>query len=239
VSGDIQEGKTVNVRAMFASIADYYDPVNSLLSLRRDGSWRRFAASKCGTNSGALALDVATGTGELARHLSRRDGESMVVGLDFCPRMLQKAKAKFTASPGGGLIELVLGDALQLPFHENTFDYVTIGFGLRNIPDIGAAFREIARVVKPGGRVVSLELTRPQSLLARALHYFSLFHIVPYIGRLISGNREAYTYLPNSIMVSLSPEAVKGLMEEEGLREVEIYRLTLGVATVHVGIKGA
>ena len=237
--GDLKEDKTSDVRAMFAAIADYYDPVNSLLSFRRDGGWRRFAASKAGIRPGALALDVATGTGELARHLSRQDGESTVIGIDFCPNMLQKAKAKLVASLGEIVIELVLGDVLQLPFRDDTFDCVTIGFGLRNVADMGATLREIARVAKSGSRVVSLELTRPPSLIARALHNFGLFRIVPYVGWLISGNREAYTYLPDSIKRFPSPEEVKETMEEAGLQEVEIYRLTLGIATVHVAVKEA
>jgi demethylmenaquinone methyltransferase/2-methoxy-6-polyprenyl-1,4-benzoquinol methylase len=223
---------------MFSAIADYYDVINSLISFRCDRAWRKFAASKAGIGPGALALDIATGTGELARQLYRRNSESMIVGVDFCPGMLQKARAKFVNSSGAGIVELVLGDALLLPFRESTFECVTIGFGLRNISDIGAAFREIARVTKPGGRVVSLELTRPTSSLIRKLHYLSLFHIVPHIGRLVSGNRDAYTYLPNSIVGFQSPDEVKKTMEEAGLKKVEIYRLTLGIATVHVAVKG-
>lgn len=235
--GNLKEDKTAYVRAMFTAIADSYDLINSLLSLRRDGAWRRFAASQSGIRSGGLALDVATGTGELARHLSRGNGEATIIGIDFCYKMLLKAKAKLATTPDGSRVELVLGDVLRLPFPDNTFDCVTVGFGLRNVADVSAAFHEIARVAKSGARVVSLELTRPRSSLARALHNFYLFHIAPFVGGLISGSKEAYTYLPHSITEFPSPEEVKRIMESAGLQEVEIYRLTLGIATVHAAIK--
>ena len=237
MSGNFKEDKTAYVRAMFTAIADSYDLINSLLSLRRDRAWRRFAASQCSIKPGGLALDVATGTGELARHLYRRNGEGRIIGIDFCDKMLLRAKAKLATSPDGSRFELVLGDALRLPFPDNIFDCVTIGFGLRNVADIGAAFHEIARVAKPGARVVSLELTRPISSLARALHSFCLFYITPFVGGLISGSKEAYTYLPDSIMEFPSPEEVRKIMENAGLRDVKVYPLTLGIATVHVAIK--
>lgn len=237
VFGSFKEDKTAYMRAMFTAIADSYDLINSLLSLRRDGAWRRFAASQSGIRPGGLALDVATGTGELARHLSLWNGEGTIIGIDSCYKMLLKAKAKLVTPSDGSRVELVLGDALQLPFPDNTFDCVTVGFGLRNVADIGAAFHEITRVAKSGARVVSLELTRPRSSLARALHNFCLFHIAPFVGGLISGSKEAYTYLADSIMESPSPEEVKKIMENAGLQEVEVYRLTLGIATVHAAIK--
>ncbi len=235
--GNFKEDKTAYVRAIFTGIADSYDLINSLLSLRRDGAWRRFAASQSSIKPGGLALDVATGTGELARYLSRRNAGGTIIGIDFCHKMLLKAKAKLAAPSDGSSVELVLGDVLQLPFPDNTFDCVTVGFGLRNVADIGAAFHEIARVAKSGARVVSLELSRPRSSLARALHSFSLFHIAPFVGGLISGSKEAYIYLADSIMEFPSPEEVKKIMENAGLQEVKVYRLTLGIATVHAAIK--
>jgi demethylmenaquinone methyltransferase/2-methoxy-6-polyprenyl-1,4-benzoquinol methylase len=223
---------------MFAAIADRYDLLNCLLSFRRDRAWRNFAVSNSGVQPGGLALDVATGTAELARHLARQIGTGTIIGLDFCPDMLARARAKLANPPGEGRIELVLGDALRLPFPDNTFDCVTIGFALRNVASIARAFSEMARVVKPGGRVISLELTRPSSSLIRAIYYVYLLRIAPYIGGLISGRRGAYTYLPESILEFPSPEDVKEIMRGAGLQKVEIYRLTLGAATVHVGTKG-
>jgi demethylmenaquinone methyltransferase/2-methoxy-6-polyprenyl-1,4-benzoquinol methylase len=235
--GDLRHDKPSYVRAMFGAIAGSYDAVNSVLSLRRDGSWREFAASTAGVGPGGLVLDVATGTGELARSLARRNGGCRVVGLDFCAPMLERARAKAGASCEGGTIEPVLGDVLELPFPDETFDCATIGFGLRNVADVRGAFREMARVVKAGGAVVSLELTRPGPSLLRALHAFFMFRVAPHVGKLMSGSQEAYTYLPESICEFPSPEEIKALMEAEGLLDVRIHRLTLGIATVHAGVK--
>ncbi len=230
--------KAPYVQAMFTAIADRYDLLNSLLSFRRDGAWRRFTASRAILQTGGLALDVGTGTGELARHLARQNNESTILGLDFCPEMLQKAETKLTNSPGKKRIQLILGDILRLPFPDSTFDCVTISFALRNVADIAGAFHEMARVVKGGGRVVSLELTRPSPSLVRAVYYIYLHHIAPYIGGLLSGRREAYTYLPESILEFPSPEKVKEIMQQAGLQKVETHHLTLGAATVHIGTKG-
>lgn len=237
-TGAPAEGKAPYVQAMFTDIADNYDFLNSLLSFRRDIAWRKFAASKAGLLPGGLALDVATGTGEMARLLARLNSGSRIVGVDFCADMLARARAKPVTSRDGERLHLVLGDALRLPFPDNAFDCATIGFALRNVTDIGAVFREMARVVKPAGKVVSLELTRPSSRLIRTIYYLYIFRIAPYIGGLVSGKREAYTYLPDSILGFPSPEEVKRVMEESGLQKVEILRLTFGSATVHVGVKG-
>jgi demethylmenaquinone methyltransferase/2-methoxy-6-polyprenyl-1,4-benzoquinol methylase len=238
VFGNLKENKAAYVQALFTAIAGNYDLFNSMLSLRRDNAWRRFAVSRCNSRPGGLVLDVAIGTGEFARHISQRNYRSTIIGVDFCSEMLLKAKGKLTALPNGNLIELVLGDILRLPFPGNIFECATIGFALRNVADIESAFYEINRVVKPGGTVVSLELTRPSFFPARILHNFILFRIAPLLGRFISGSREAYMYLPDSIAAFPSPKDVQATMEKAGLRDVEIYRLTLGMATVHVAIKG-
>jgi len=232
------QDKASYVQAMFTAIADRYDLLNTLLSFRRDRVWRKFAASRSGLHPGGLALDAATGTAELARHLARQNSRSIIIGIDSCSNMLARAKAKLATSSEGGKIQLFLGDVLKLPFPDNTFDCVTISFALRNVTNILGAFREMARVAKPGGTVISLELTRPSSSLARAIYYFYLFHIAPHIGGLISGRREAYTYLPESILEFPSPEDVKEIMQKAGIQTVETYRLTLGAATVHTGTKG-
>ena len=226
------------VRAMFTDIADRYDLLNSLLSFKRDGAWRRFAVSKCSLQLGGLALDVATGTAKMAQLLAQCNGDGRIVGVDFCLDMLDRARAKISASPHRDRICLISGDVLKLPFPDNTFDCVTIGFALRNVTDVANAFREMARVARPGGRVVSLELTRPTSRLVSPIFHFYLCHVMPHIGRLISGSKGAYTYLPQSILEFASPQEVKRIMEEAGLERVETYRLTLGTATVHAGIKG-
>jgi len=235
--GDIGADKPGYVQAMFTAIAGRYDFVNAVLSFGLDAGWRRFAASQATTGPNGLALDVAAGTGELARHLARKEGRATVVALDFCPDMLSRARAKRIAQDGGDRVEFVLGDVLQLPFADGTFDCVTIGFGLRNVADVRAAFREMSRVTRAGGTVVSLELTRPVSPFARVLHALWLSRVVPHLGRLISGSREAYEYLPHSIREFPSPEEVKIIMEGAGLGDVKVHRLSGGIATVHVGAK--
>ena len=235
---DMKSNKAAYLQSMFTAIAGNYDLFNSLLSLRRDSAWRKFAASECGLKPDGLALDVATGTGEFARHVLNQYDRSSIIGIDFCSEMLLYARGKLASLSGGKMIEVVLGDGMCLPFPDNVFDCATIGFALRNVADIQIVFSEIARVVKPEGRVVSLELTRPSFPPARALHDFILFWIAPSLGRLLSGNREAYTYLPNSIVEFASPEEVKLVMEKAGLQKVKIHRLTFGMATVHVAVKG-
>lgn len=220
---------------MFASIARRYDLLNSLLSLRRDRAWRRFTVSQCRMPSSGLALDVATGTGDLARELARRYAGATVVGVDFSPNMLALARTKLESD---GRIHLLLGDALHLPFPDNTFDCATIAFGLRNVASLSGTFSEMARVVKPGGRVVSLELTRPRSPMVRAFFRIYMLRVVPLVGGLISGKRSAYIYLPRSVFRFSTPEEVKDIMQQVGLRQVELRSLSLGLVTVHTGRKG-
>jgi len=229
--------KPAYVKAMFDAIAGNYDRINSLLSFKRDRSWRRFTASRAAMPHDGIALDVATGTGELAKCIAGKRSDNRVIGVDFSPNMLELARCKIDASGFGDQIQLVLGDVLYLPFPNSTFDFVTIGFGLRNVSDISATFCELVRVVKPGCKVVSLELTQPSSGLVRALHNFGLSHILPHIGGCVSGNREAYTYLPDSIKGFISNDEVIEIMQEAGLHDVKTYRLTMGVATVHEGCK--
>lgn len=216
---------------MFTAIAGKYDRLNALLSFGRDRAWRRFVASQAHPGPGDLVLDVATGTGELARHLAERG--SRVVGVDFCPAMLARARGK----PWAVKIELLLGDALRLPFQDSIFDCITIAFALRNVADIAQTFSELTRVTRPGGRVISLELTRPPSRLVRTCYYGYLLHLAPLIGGLLSGNQAAYRYLPDSILEFPSPQEVKAIMEGAGLEPVHTYRLTLGTATIHEGTK--
>ena len=146
-----REEKVAHIRAMFTSIAGKYDFINNILSLWRDDGWRKFAASQVRVQNGGLVLDVATGTAELARCMVRQNGVSSAVGVDICQEMLCKAREKLVNSGEGSKVKLVLADAMELPFADNTFDGVTIGFGLRNVVDINTVFREMRRVVKPGG----------------------------------------------------------------------------------------
>ena len=225
------EAKTAYIQDMFSSIAHRYDLLNTLLSLNRDKYWRRFAASKASLKRGGTVLDLATGTGRLASELAEGVGEEgRVVGIDFCERMLIKAKNK--------RIELALADAASLPFADNTFDCAAIGFGLRNLANVEKTLQEISRVVKAGGEVVCLEFSLPHNRLFRKIHRFFLYNVLPPIGGLISRRRAAYEYLPRSISDFSNPEKLKQLLEEAGLEDIQIYPLTWGAVTVHVGVKG-
>lgn len=228
--------KSARVRKMFADIAARYDLLNHALSFGMDRRWRAFAVAKCRPGTGGLVLDLATGTGEMARDIVRKNRPKLVVGLDFSPEMLAQARRKLAKHPAEP-IELILGDALNLPFPEGTFDSVTVSYALRNVTSLETLFREMARVLKTGGKAVSLELTRPTSPLVRRIYYLHLCRIAPFIGGIVSGNRAAYTYLPDSILEFPPPEEVAEIMRGAGLTRVEIYRLFLGAATVCVATK--
>lgn len=231
VGSEPREGFPSFVWAMFTAIARKYDRLNDLLSFGLHRRWRRFAASRSGLQPGGRVLDVATGTGEMARLLAGKGAR--VVGVDFCPAMLVQARAKLD----GKKIDLVLGDALRLPFKDGAFESVTIGFALRDVADVGRTFSEMVRVTRAGGRVVSLEFARPGSRLVRTVYYGYLCYILPLIGGLLSGNRTAYRYLPWSIRTFLAPEEVRAIMKGAGLAPVRIFPLTLGTATIYEGTK--
>lgn len=231
------EAKEVYVRTMFGRIARHYDRLNRLLSAGRDLAWRRLAADLAGLSPQGLALDVATGTGDLAMELARRAPAGRVVGLDFSPPMLALAQAKVRRAGLAGRLEFLLGDALRLPFPEATFDAVTTGFSLRNVTSLPQLFAEMRRVVRPEGRVVCLEIARPEQPLVQRLYFAYFYRLAPLIGGLLSGDREAYRYLPDSLISLPSPAGLQALLEAAGLRQVHYHRLSLGVAAVHVGVR--
>jgi demethylmenaquinone methyltransferase/2-methoxy-6-polyprenyl-1,4-benzoquinol methylase len=225
------------VRATFVRIARCYDFMNRLMTLGRDQAWRRYAARQAALPHGGLALDVATGTADLALALARHSPHGHVVGVDFCPEMIGMGRAKVAAAEENPRIRFVIGDALQLPFTDGCFDAVTSGFALRNVADIPQAFTEMGRVVKAGGRVVCLEIARPTLPLFRQLFHIYFYRLVPLLGRFIAGQGEAYHYLPHSLTHFLSPEELKAVMERVGLSQVWHRRLMLGTVAVHVGVK--
>jgi demethylmenaquinone methyltransferase / 2-methoxy-6-polyprenyl-1,4-benzoquinol methylase len=230
------EDKKVYVEQMFTAIAPTYDLLNRILSFGRDERWRRQVDEYCQTNTG-LVLDVATGTGKMASILSKRPGVQKVVGLDFTSAMLIRAKAMLAKQNRNSKIDLIQGDAQNLPFPDATFDCVTITYALRNVTDIAKTFSEMTRVVRPGGRVISLELTRPHQGLFQKLYYFYMHRIAPLLGGLISHKREAYKYLPDSIMIFPTPQEIKVIMEKAGLEGVVIRSLLGGAATIQFGTR--
>jgi demethylmenaquinone methyltransferase/2-methoxy-6-polyprenyl-1,4-benzoquinol methylase len=240
LAADLESAAEVDfVRAMFARIAQCYDLMNRLMTLGRDRAWRRYVARKAALPQGGLALDVATGTADLALALTRHAHHGRGVGVDFCPEMIALGRAKVAAAGEGLRIRFVIGDALRLPFADGCFDAVTSGFAMRNVADIPQAFAEMGRVVKAGGQVINLEIARPTLPIFRQIFHVYFYQFVPLLGRIVAGRGEAYRRLPNSLTHFLSPEELKAVMGRVGLSQVGYRRLMLGTVVVHVGVKGA
>jgi demethylmenaquinone methyltransferase / 2-methoxy-6-polyprenyl-1,4-benzoquinol methylase len=212
------------VRGMFDRIAPVYDVMNRVMTAGLDRRWRRLAAAEV-VWPGDRVLDACCGTGDLAIEAERRGGR--VVGLDFSERMLERAREK------SGAIEWVRGDALALPFEDGTFDAATVGFGVRNLADLEGGLRELARVLRPGGKLAVLEITRPRGLLKP---FFQLWFdvLVPLAGRILPGGK-AYTYLPASVRRFPGPDDLSTLLERAGFEGVRYRLLGGGSVALHVG----
>jgi demethylmenaquinone methyltransferase/2-methoxy-6-polyprenyl-1,4-benzoquinol methylase len=218
---------------MFTAIAPRYDLMNRLMTLGRDRAWRQEVVQQCALPPGGWLLDVATGTGDIGYEALRRDPAAHPVGLDLTREMLLRGKDKHA----GLSFPFTEGDALALPFGSGTFDAACSGFMMRNVVDVRAAFAEQARVVRPGGTVVCLEITLPRTPIFSHLFRLYFFKLVPLIGGLISGQREAYTYLPESVAVFPPPAELKRIMESVGLRKVRFRLAMLGTVAIHWGLK--
>jgi demethylmenaquinone methyltransferase/2-methoxy-6-polyprenyl-1,4-benzoquinol methylase len=212
------------VQGMFDRIAGVYDVMNRVMTLGLDVRWRRLAVREV-VWPGDRVLDACCGTGDFAVEAERRGGR--VVGLDFSPRMLERARRK------SGTIEWVEGDALELPFGDGEFDAATVGFGVRNLADLQDGLAELARVLRPGGRVAVLEITRPRGILRP---FFRLWFdvLVPIAGRVLPGG-QAYTYLPASVRRFPGPDDLSALLEGAGFRNVSYRMLGGGIVALHVG----
>lgn len=234
-----QEEKATYVNKMFSQIAPTYDVMNRLMTFGLDQGWRKTVVAEANPPVGGRALDVATGTGDIALALAPKVGPTgEVIGSDFCLDMMLPAPAKAAKNGVAAWTRWVAADALSLPFPDNSFDCVTTGFAMRNVVNIEQAFREMNRVLKPGGRVVCLEVARPKFALVRFGHQLYFNRIVPLIGKLISHHTEAYTYLPESAKNFPPPEELKRIMERAGLAQVRFRQYGLGAVAIHVGIKG-
>lgn len=243
--GAIRSGD--EVRRMFGRITRRYDLMNCLMTGGRDVAWRRLAvrAAVGGHARGTTrVLDVATGTGDLALALAR-GGAGGVVGADFSPEMLAVAAAKtLEANAQNGKVkdgrpapEWVLADALQLPFADGAFDACTVAFGLRNMPDYRAALAEMGRVIRPGGRLVCLELTPLRRPLLGDLFRWYFRNIVPFVGGMLSGDRDAYRYLPQSVAAFPDVASLAALMRDAGFAEASWKKLGAGTVALHVAVK--
>ncbi len=217
------------VQEMFDRISPSYDRMNRLMSGGMDGAWRRRAVRAAGAGPGDAVLDVCCGTGDLALELRRAVGPSgRVVGLDFSPQMLAVARAKSSG------VEWIEGDALALPFADDTFAAATVGWGVRNLSDRPGGFREMARVVRPGGHVVCLEMSQPPGWAAPFAHVWT-DRAVPVLGRFVAGDADAYTYLPESARAFPGAPELAAIMRSAGLERVGFRRLMTGVVAIHVG----
>jgi demethylmenaquinone methyltransferase/2-methoxy-6-polyprenyl-1,4-benzoquinol methylase len=236
------------VAEMFTRISRRYDLMNSLMTGGRHHRWKTLTAQAAARGRAGPALDVATGTGDLAVALNRRPGIGPVVGLDLLPAMLSLAQAKARRRGMDRSISWVTGDAVTMPFQDNSFACATAGFSLRNMPEpdgIRRALAEMVRVVRPGGRVAILELTPPargpaSSPLGRVTAGLVRGYshgVVPLLGQVVAGDRAAYQYLPRSVDRFLDADVLAGLLRELGLAQVGYRRLGLGMVAVHWGMK--
>jgi len=224
------------VSEMFSRIAGRYDLMNGLMTFGMHHAWRRVAARQTIPAPDGPMLDLATGTGDLALEMREIHPHRVVVGADFALGMLQKARDKLRREDPRGHVRLVAADALHLPFGDRAFACVVSAFLLRNLADLEQSLREMKRVTRPGGRVVALEITQPTLPGFVPLFRFYFHRIVPLVGHLVGGDREAYTYLPQSVDRFLTPAQLAGLMARVGLRGVTCRRLGMGTVTVHTGI---
>ena len=227
------------VRQMFDDIAGRYDLLNRLLSLGIDRRWRRFAVSQLSIPKYGRVLDIATGTCDVALEIAEQtDASVQIVGEDFTQGMLVQGQAKLKSSPYGKRISLVNAPCEEIPHPDETFDGITIAFGIRNVVDRQAGLSEMYRVLKPGGRVVILEFSQPRSQLFRKIYYFYFQKVLPAIGGLIS-KRSAYQYLPDSVMEFPSQGEFSAMMKDAGFSRIQYVDQTFGIATVYVGDKSA
>jgi len=227
--------KAKHVAGVFHSVASRYDLMNDLMSLGTHRLMKRVAVEKSRARAGQTVLDLAGGTGDLTALLAKRVGSSgKIVLCDINKSMLLEGRDRLIDQGLLGNIEYVQGDAENLPFQDNQFDAITMAFGIRNVTDKSAAFRSMGRALKPGGRAVILEFSKPQHT-GLDVAYKAFSRIWPEAGRIIAGDRESYQYLVESIEVHPGQEELKQMMSEAGLRNVRYHNLVDGIVAIHIG----
>jgi demethylmenaquinone methyltransferase/2-methoxy-6-polyprenyl-1,4-benzoquinol methylase len=229
--------KGEHIQEMFDSIAPRYDFLNRLLSFGIDRRWRRFAVRQLDCPRTARVLDVATGTGDLALEIARQTPRTVTItGVDFSREMVELGKKKVLTSPFRERIAMDVAPCEAIPFADESFDGVTIAFGIRNVVDRERGLREMHRVLKRGGRAVILEFSTPRSRIFKSIYYFYFLRVLPIVGGLFS-RFSAYKYLPDSVLEFPTQEEFKSLMAGAGFRNLAHHDLTGGIATVYVGEK--
>lgn len=230
--------KQAMVADVFHSVAAKYDVMNDLMSFGVHRLWKRFTIDMSGVRPGNKVLDLAGGTGDLTKKFSKIVGpQGKVILADINSSMLEVGRERLTNQGYVGNIEYVQANAECLPFEDNSFDVITIAFGLRNVTDKDAALRSMARVLKPGGRLLVLEFSKPTNpVMSKAYDLYS-FAALPAMGKLVTNDSESYKYLAESIRMHPDQETLKGMMEDAGLARVSYHNMTSGVVALHRGIK--
>ncbi|MFD2371773.1 demethylmenaquinone methyltransferase [Brevibacillus sp. GCM10020057] len=230
--------KAKYVHSVFESIAEEYDKMNNVISFGSHVAWRNYTMKQMNIQPGQKALDVACGTADWTIALAQAVGkQGSVIGLDFSQNMLDVGAYKVAQKGLGDVAKLVHGDAMQLPYDDNTFDFVTIGFALRNVPDIQTVLNEMTRVVKPGGKVVSLEVSKPPNLAYRKLFYLYFYKILPLIAKWTVNKYEQYAWLPASLTNFPDSRELARMFQQAGLDPVQVKLFMGGVAALHMGVK--
>jgi len=238
-------GETAQSRFLhkiFTMVPRHYDLINRIMTWGLDGRWRRLAARECLVSQPERVLDLACGTGDLTMELARKAGRSSaVIGIDFSPLMLKIAVQKAKRVDNGSKLSFIHGDAANMPFSESCFDSVGTSFAFRNLthnnPLLGHYIAEVLRALKADGRFIILETSQPKSRLMRKLYQLYMRYFIFWLGYLISGNREAYRYLAESVVAYYSPEELKGVLLGAGFRQVSFRRLLFGVVSIHIATK--
>lgn len=225
------------IAAMFDRISPKYDALNHLLSFNVDKVWRRKTAKVVAKSNPKAILDLATGTADLAIELAKRNPQARIIGVDFSEKMLAIGKEKVLQQNFEDQIELVQGDAANLPFPDNSFDAVTIAFGVRNFEDLDKGLSEILRVVKPEGQVVILEFSNPEKFPVKQVYRLYFKYILPKIGKWISKDKSAYSYLPASVEKFPKPDDFLRILSNKGLKNGAKKSLSMGIATMYWGNK--
>lgn len=229
--------KEERVHEVFESISDKYDRMNSIISFRRHKAWRRYTMKAMNVSKGEKALDVCCGTCDWTIALANAVGETgKVVGLDFSKNMLAVGERKIQ-DLSLGQVELIQGNAMQLPFEDNSFDYVTIGFGLRNVPDYHHVLKEMARVTKSGGKVICMETSQPNIPGFTFLFKLYFRYIMPLLGKVFASSYEQYSWLQESANTFPGMKELACMFEQAGLHNVQVKAFSFGVAAMHIGTK--
>lgn len=228
---------TSPIASMFDRISTKYDRLNHLLSFNIDKTWRRKTAKIVVKSQPKTILDLAAGTADLTIELAKHNPQAHIIGMDISEKMLEIGKKKVRCQNLESQIELRLGDAASLPFEDDRFDAVTVAFGVRNFEDLEKGLSEISRVIKSGGQVCILEFSMPESFPVKQLYRFYFKHLLPFIGRLVSKDKSAYSYLPQSVESFFKQEDFCKLLTSFNLKIHQVKRLTFGICTLFITSK--